>query len=98
MNNDNVIKIVESDNTLINDLGILLLDEAGFDMSIIGVKGKRLMVNISGEIYGYIPKDTDVFELERKVKKMMGFSKGKSLVWLKKVANHVCGGVKLQSC
>jgi len=60
-------------------------------VSFKGMKGSNIMrVGINGKEYGYRVRDPR--ETERKFKKMMGFSPGRALAWLKKNSELAYGG------
>lgn len=56
--------------------------------------GEFISIDIGGKEYGYTPNSGSVKELGRKLAKMMTFSKGKAVAWLKKNAVHQYGGTK----
>jgi hypothetical protein len=64
-----------------------------------GIAGDILLVSINGNEYGYgeMKGGPDLEELSRKFSKMMTFSVGKALAWLKKNAELVKGSGKNES-
>ncbi len=64
-----------------------------------GISGDTLLVSINGNEYGYgtMKGGPDLEELSRKFSKMMTFSVGKALAWLKKNAELVKGSAKNES-
>lgn len=81
----------------ISELDDLVLE--AFETSLIGLKknsriGEFIAVDIQGKEYGYTPKTGSVKELGRKLAKMLKFSKGKTIAWMKKNSEHQYGGTK----
>jgi hypothetical protein len=74
------------------------VDEA-LAVSNRGISGDTLLVSINGNEYGYgtMKGGPDLEELSRKFSKMMTFSVGKALAWLKKNAELVKGSAKNES-
>ncbi len=74
------------------------VDEA-LAVSNRGISGDTLLVSINGNEYGYGPMKggPDLEELSRKFSKMMTFSVGKALAWLKKNAELIKGSKKNES-
>lgn len=68
--------------------------EKGIPVNLLKAdKGKEIItIEINGKPYDYKASGVSFEELLRKFKKMLGFSEGKALVWLKKNAEHVGGG------
>ena len=85
---------------------VLFLESKGFispqdfivtealDVKLIGMSGDKLEITIGGHKYGYEQKegDLDIKEIARKFEKMLQFSAGKALVWLKKHTDLKSGG------
>jgi len=74
-----------------------LIDETrGLDLEkIIGPQDNGLFyIKFNGNVYGYKPKGLGMEDLVRKFKKMVGFSVGRALAWLKKNTEHIEGGTK----
>jgi hypothetical protein len=75
-----------------------IVDEA-LAVSNRGINDNMLLVSINGTEYGYgeAAGGPDLEELSRKFSKMMTFSVGKALAWLKKNAELVKGSSKNES-
>jgi len=69
------------------------LDES-VDVRYLGIDKDVLYITINGVKYGYKAVAEPLSEIDRKFRKMLTFSAGKALTWLKKVAQHVYGGSK----
>jgi hypothetical protein len=74
------------------------VDEA-LAVSNRGISDNMLLVSINGTEYGYgeAAGGPDLEELSRKFSKMMTFSVGKALAWLKKNAELIKGSKKNES-
>ena len=89
-----------------SDKAVLFLESKGFtsprdfivtealDVKTSGLVDDKLVVTIGGHAYGYGQKegDIDIVDIARKFEKMLQFSAGRALVWLKKHTNLVSGG------
>jgi len=75
-----------------------IVDEA-LAVSNRGINDNMLLVSINGTEYGYgeAAGGPDLEELSRKFSKMMTFSVGKALAWLKKNAELIKGSKKNES-
>jgi succinate dehydrogenase flavin-adding protein (antitoxin of CptAB toxin-antitoxin module) len=73
-----------------------LLETANLAVIPIGVKGEAFMVKVNGNQYGYAPTDKEmsVKEIADKFAKIMKFSAGRALAWLKKNSKLVSGSAK----
>jgi hypothetical protein len=67
------------------------------DVKSKGLDGDKLVVSIGGHAYGYGQKegDIEITDIARKFEKMLQFSAGRALVWLKKHATLLSGGKTL---
>jgi hypothetical protein len=72
------------------------INEAFGKISSDGLKGDQLLIKIDNHQYGYKQKEggLDLKDIARKFEKMLQFSAGKALSWLKKNAEHSSGGKK----
>ena len=72
------------------------LNEA-LEVKMAGVEGDKLFITINGHRYGYSAKEDDetFSELSRKFQKMLTFSAGRALAWLKKHSILVSGSKKV---
>lgn len=77
------------------------LEEAILSIKVLGVLGSTFFIEMDGHKYGYSelekkddPKYVALEDLERKFKKMLTFSAGKALAWLKSHTVLVSGSVK----
>lgn len=61
-----------------------ILNEFELEVSDGAKDGGQMKVTINGKNYSYDPVGIDIDELVRKFNKIKGFSKGRSLAWLKK--------------
>lgn len=72
------------------------INEALGKITSDGLKGDQLFIKIDNHQYGYKQKEggLDLKDIARKFEKMLQFSAGKALTWLKKNAEHTSGGKK----
>lgn len=68
----------------------------GLNVKSEGVRNDRLTINIGGHRYVYKAKDEgiEIAELARKFEKMLQFSAGRALQWLKKNSDLLSGSKK----
>jgi len=77
-----------------------LNEEATVKIVPIGLKGQEYQVNVNGNIYGYGQKEGDeltIKEVAEKFVKLLKFSTGRALTWLKKHTTLVSGSAKNES-
>lgn len=72
------------------------INEAFGKITSDGLKGDQLFIKIGDHQYGYKQKEggLDLKDIARKFEKMLQFSAGKALNWLKRNADHTSGGKK----
>jgi len=65
------------------------------NVELLGPIGDTLFVSVNGRKYGYVPKSsTDIDTLDHTFRKMLKYSYGKALAWLKKNAKLASGSVR----
>lgn len=65
------------------------------DVKELGILGDTFFVEVNGRKYGYTaPENMTLVDVEKQFKKLMTYSKGKALAWLKKNSKLVSGSVK----
>lgn len=77
------------------EIGGEIFETAGLNIDIVGKKGNEFHIKINGKEYGYSAKEGGEFDLNtivEKFGKIMKFSAGKALAWLKKNSDLTFGG------
>lgn len=77
------------------------LNEAIANLAVmpVGLKGQEFVVKINGKEYGYTEKEGDlsIKEISDKFKKLLKYSSGRALAWLKKHTELSTGSAKNES-
>jgi hypothetical protein len=77
------------------------INEATANLAVVpvGLKGDQFIVKINGKDYGYAPKDDQLSlnDIAEKFKKILKFSSGRALAWLKKNTQLATGSAKNES-
>jgi hypothetical protein len=74
-----------------------IFETSSLNIEVLGKKGNEFRIRVNGQEYGYSEKKDGKFDLNtliEKFKKIMKFSAGRALIWLKNNAEHTFGGKK----
>ncbi len=77
---------------LVVEEGVFVVEE--LKISKASVKNGELLTSINGNQYSYKPVGMDIDRLHSKFNKMLGFSAGKALAWLKKNSELSSGSTR----